>query len=224
MENAKYITIGSNYVIAQYCYTRLAAIGSDAVAGNQTELATVLQEDISGGLSWVDSDSIVGDDGRRRRWHLELFGGKLEDGGERSSLWDRKPERKAIKTHFFRISDAYTLNGSFGSLVRVILKVTLLPAAAVAPSDITGMEKMGDLTRNYGKIIRERRKQAEKNFSNNLESEKMIKFCKEIEKRVKFRGTETENCQVSLMKLGHRVVSRPAVSPKNSTSLNLSWV
>lgn len=51
----------------------------------------MLQEHIAGRLLRIDTDTVVGDDGTRCRRDLELFGGKLEDGRERSGLRDAKP-------------------------------------------------------------------------------------------------------------------------------------
>ena len=61
----------------------MAGAGADSVARNEPEFGSVLEEDVSGGLLRVDADAVFGDDGRRRRWDLELFGRELEDGRER---------------------------------------------------------------------------------------------------------------------------------------------
>lgn len=88
----------------------------------------MLEEHISSRLLWTDSDSVVCDDCTRGWRHLELLGGKLKDCREGGRLRDtQSASERGIRSSG---DDAmpelftHTLNGSFGSDVRVILKVT----------------------------------------------------------------------------------------------------
>lgn len=105
----------------------------------------MLQEHIAGRLLRIDANAVVGDDGTRCRRDLELFGGELEDGRKRSGLRDAKPGTRQYVLDFhsdlrnvsfmlmmqlleinrrWSPEPTYTLNGSLGSEVSVILKVT----------------------------------------------------------------------------------------------------
>lgn len=60
---------------------------SDSIARNQSQFRAVLQEHIAGRLLRIDANTVICDDGTRRWWHLELFGGKLEDRCKWGCLW-----------------------------------------------------------------------------------------------------------------------------------------
>lgn len=99
------------------------------VSRDNSQLGSVLQEDISSGLLGTDSDSIVRDNCTRGWWHLEFLGGELEHGREWGRLGHTQPGRKGgTMSQSQRMKHSrrgtYTLKGSFGSEVRVILNVT----------------------------------------------------------------------------------------------------
>lgn len=47
--------------------------------------------DVTSSLLRVDTDAIVGDDGRGGRVYFELLGGEFQDGRKRCSFWYAQP-------------------------------------------------------------------------------------------------------------------------------------
>lgn len=103
-------------------------LGTYPVSGDNPQLGSVLQEDIARGLLRTDSDTIVSDDCTRGWLNLELLSGEFKYGSEWSRLGHTQSAREdneSVKEQvIFRGRGTYTLKGSFGSEVRVILKVT----------------------------------------------------------------------------------------------------
>ena len=92
----------------------------------------MLQEDIASRLLWVDTDTIVRDDGAEDMLdyieeNIKQFGHLVAGGTLNSSAANLRTAVNGVPSGTER-----TLNGSFGSEVRVILNVTLDPPAAGA--------------------------------------------------------------------------------------------
>lgn len=88
----------------------------------------MLEEHVASRLLRTNPDSVVRDDCTRRWWHFELFRREFQDGSERGRLRNTQSEGKCIGSvrNYIALAGTHTLKGSFGSEVRVILKVTFV--------------------------------------------------------------------------------------------------
>ena len=96
------------------------------VTWNQPQLRAMLEEDIASSLLGVDTDTIVRDDGTENKFdyndNATEYSDHLVAGGTlNSSAANLRTAVKGVPSGTER-----TLNGSFGSDVRVILNVTLV--------------------------------------------------------------------------------------------------
>ena len=114
-----------------------------SVPWNQSQLGSVLEEHIPGRLLGIDPNSVIGDDGAAiicilmidkkdtRNIETDLVAG----GTLNSSAANLSTAVKGVAS-----GTESTLKGSLGSEVRVILKVTLEPGAAILTK--LGMSEM----------------------------------------------------------------------------------
>ncbi len=58
------------------------SVTAHSVSRYQFELGAILEEDVAGGLLWVDADAAVGDDRAGGCRNLELISHKLDAGSE----------------------------------------------------------------------------------------------------------------------------------------------
>ena len=63
-------------------------MGSHPISRDESELGSVLEEDITRRLLGVDPDTVIGDDGACCWGNLELLGRELEDGCEGGGVRD----------------------------------------------------------------------------------------------------------------------------------------
>lgn len=107
---------------------------SDTISWNQTKLRPVLQKNISSCLLRIDSDTILCDDGGGRRIDFKFFSCKFYDRCEWNTsqhtkpveiiIYETKLANRFINSYCIQYTFTYTLNGNFGSDVRVTLNFT----------------------------------------------------------------------------------------------------
>lgn len=76
-----------------------AALMSNSIPRNQPQLRSVLEENIASCLRRIDSYAVVCDDRTGRWWNVELFGGELENCGERRVLRHGETTKIKILNH-----------------------------------------------------------------------------------------------------------------------------
>lgn len=94
---------------------------SNSVSGDQPQLRAVLQENTSGGLLWVDADTIVCDDGASGSRNTELFSCEFQNRRKWSTFWNTQ--------HFegeFRIRCQGDFESYFGLAVDIIIEKSML--------------------------------------------------------------------------------------------------